>query len=343
MSTIQASGVQASGIASGAGAMVCVGGSVAVSGVLVSAPFYSAEGARYVVACALLIGFARLTRRRLVLPCGAEWLWLCGVACTGLLAFNVALVQGSRHAEPAVLGVAVASVPSLLAVLGPLIEGTRPRPRAVGAAVVVTAGAGLVQGLGRTDAVGVGYAIVVFGSECAFTLLAVPVLGRHGPVGVSVHATWLAGVMFTAIGLVREGPAALAHLDVREWLATGYLAVAVTAVAFVLWYTCVGRIGASRAGLLTGVAPVAAGMAGVLLGGPAPQPLVWTGIAVVALGLAIGLRGRMDNDVLRGHHHRGADRRRGAASPGARGHAPAQVSAVNGRDPAVASRSCSAS
>ncbi|MBV9444903.1 MAG: DMT family transporter [Streptosporangiaceae bacterium] len=286
--------VQASGIAAGAGAMVCVGGSVAVSGVLVSAPFYTAEGARYAVACALLIGFAWLTRRRLVLPRGSEWLWLCGVACTGLLAFNVALVQGSRHAEPAVLGVAVASVPSLLAVLGPLIEGTSPRPRAVGAAVVVTAGAGLVQGLGRTDATGVGYAIVVFGSECAFTLLAVPVLPRHGPVGVSVHATWLAGVMFTGIGLVREGPVALAHLDVREWLATGYLAVAVTAVAFVLWYTCVGRIGASRAGLLTGVAPVAAGMTGVLLGAPAPHPLVWAGIAVVAIGLALGLREKSD-------------------------------------------------
>ena len=48
--------------------------------------------------------------------------------------------------------------------------------------------------------------------------------------------------------------------------------------------------GASRAGLLTGVAPVAAAAAGVLLGGPAPRPLVWAGIAVVAVGLALGFR-----------------------------------------------------
>jgi len=38
------------------------------------------------------------------------------------------------------------------------------------------------------------------------------------------------------------------------------------------------------------VAPVAAAAAGVLLGGPAPRPLVWAGIAVVAAGLALGLR-----------------------------------------------------
>jgi hypothetical protein len=42
--------------------------------------------------------------------------------------------------------------------------------------------------------------------------------------------------------------------------------------------------------LLTGIAPIAAALAGVALGGPAPRPLVWVGIAVVGLGLAIGLR-----------------------------------------------------
>ena len=210
---------------------------------------------------------------------------------TGLVLFNVALVAGSRHAEPAVLGVAVACVPAVLAVIGPLLEGSRPRAAGVAAALVVTCGAALVQGLGRTDGLGVAWAAVVFGCEAAFTLLAIPVLGRHGPWGVSVHTTWIAAVIFAAIGLVHEGPGAAARLGTRDWLAVGYLAVAVTAVAFVMWYSSVGRLGASRAGLLTGVAPVAAAAAGVLLGGPAPRPLVWAWPAVVAAGLALGLRG----------------------------------------------------
>jgi drug/metabolite transporter (DMT)-like permease len=271
--------------------MICVGGSVAVSSVLVKEPLLTAEAVRYAVACALLVVFARVTGQRLLMPRGGEWLWLSGIAVTGLVLFNIALVQGSRHAEPAALGVAVACVPPLLAVAGPLLEGSRPRPVVVAAAFVVTCGAALVQGLGRTDAVGVAWAAVVFGCEAAFTLLAVPVLGRHGPWGVSVHSTWLAAVIFAGIALGREGPGAASRLRGADWLAIIFLAVAVTAVAFVLWYSSVGRLGPSRAGLLTGVAPAAAAMCGVLLGGPAPRPLVWAGIAVVGGGLALGLRG----------------------------------------------------
>jgi drug/metabolite transporter (DMT)-like permease len=172
------------GAAAGAGAMVCVGGSVAVSVVLAGEPVFSGEALWYAMACLILLALARLTGRRLALPRGREWLWLAGVAATGLVLFNLALVAGSRHAEPAVLGVAVACVPSLLAVVGPFLEGSRPRAGLVAAALVVTCGAALVQGLGRTDAVGVAWAAGVFACEAAFTLLAIPVLRRHGPWGV---------------------------------------------------------------------------------------------------------------------------------------------------------------
>ena len=270
--------------------MVCVGGSVAVSSVLAGAPVFTAEAVRYGLACLLLVALGRLAGRTLARPRGYEWLWLAGIAGTGLVVFNLALVEGAGHAEPAVLGVAVACVPAVLAIVGPLLEGSRPNARAIAAALVVTGGAGLVQGLGRADAAGVAWAAVVFGCEAAFTLLAIPVLRRHGPWGVSVHTTWLATLMFALIGLVREGPSAVTELTRDDWLAVGYLTVAVTAVAFVLWYSSVSRLGASRAGLLTGIAPVAAAASGVLLGGPAPRPLVWAGMAVVATGLTLGFR-----------------------------------------------------
>ena len=283
-------GAPGTAIACCVSAMMFVGGSVAVSGVLTGAPFYTAEAVRYAVACLLLVLFARRARQTLVWPRRSEWLWLTGIAVTGLVLFNVALVQGAHHAEPAVLGVAVACVPPLLAVAGPLLERSRPRPVVVAAALVVTGGAALIQGLGRTDAVGVGWAAVVFGCEVAFTLLAVPVLGRHGPWGVSVHTTWIATIMFGLLGVTREGPAAVTRLTLHDWLAVGYLALAVTAVAFVLWYTGVSRLGPGRAGLLTGVAPAAAAITGVLLGGPVPRPQVWAGIAVVVTGQVLGLR-----------------------------------------------------
>jgi len=276
----------------GAAGMVFVGGSVAVSGVLADTPLLTVQCLRYAVACLLLTLFARATGRRLVRPRGAEWLWLGGVVLTGTFVFNLALILGARHAEPAVLGVAVACVPVLLAVLGPLLEGHTPAPRLIAAALVVTAGAGLVQGFGRADPAGLLWALVTFACEAGFTLLAVPVLGRHGPLGVSVHSTWLAALLFGATGVGWEGPAAVLRLDGADLLAGAYLAVGVTAMAFVLWYTCVERVGAARAGLLTGIAPIAAAATGVALGGPRPSLLVWVGVAVVAAGLALGLTKR---------------------------------------------------
>ena len=156
-------------------------------------------------------------------------------------------------------------------------------------ALVVTVGAALVSGGGRTDLAGLGWAAVVVGGEVAFTLLAVPVLGRLGPWAVALHTVWLAAVALAVLGVAVDGPGAVATLDAVDLLAAAHLAVVVTALAFVLWYTAVSRIGADRAGLFTGVVPVTAAVGGMLLGAPVPAPLVWAGIALVAAGLAVGL------------------------------------------------------
>ena len=273
----------------GALGMICVGGSVAVSGLPADAPVLTVQALRYAAACLLLLGYARHRRIPVVRPRGTEWLWLGGVVMTGMVVFNLALVHGARHAEPAVLGVAIACVPVLFAVAGPIQQGHRPAARPVAAALVVTVGAALVQGLGRADGIGLAWAAVTFACEAGFTLLAVPLLARHGPLGVSVHATWLAAAVFGAAGLVVDGPSAVSELRAGELVALAYLAVAVTAVAFVCWYTCVSRLGSARAGLLTGIAPIAAALGGVALGGTAPGVWVWAGIGAVAAGLALGM------------------------------------------------------
>ncbi|MEU6352497.1 EamA family transporter [Streptomyces sp. NPDC047072] len=272
--------------------MVLVGSSVTVSHALVDAPLFTSQAVRYLFATALLVVMARLAGARLVWPRGREWLWLTGLAVSGLVVFNVAVVRGVAHAEPAVIAVAVACVPLVLGVLGPLLEGRGPSRQVLLAAPVVMAGAVLVEGTGRTDAVGVAWAALALACEAAFTLLAVPVLRRHGPWGVSVHAIWLGGALLCVLGVTVEGPSAVREVTGTQWAAAGYLAVMVTAVAFVLWYSTVRSVGAGRAGLLTGIAPLAAAAVGAVSGTGMPGPYVWLGIAVVIAGLVVGLRPR---------------------------------------------------
>ena len=280
------------GAALGVVAMACVGSSVAVSQTIVDAPLFTLQALRYALAAVLLLALATLARRPLPRPRGREWLWLVGVAVTGLVLFNLAVVRGVEHAEPAVIGVAVASVPLVLAVAGPLLAGGRPAPLVVVAAGVVSAGAVLVQGGGRTDAAGLAWALLVLLTEVAFTLLALPVLGRLGPWAVSLHTVWIAALGLAVLGLAVEGPRAVARLDAGDLLAAVHLAVVVTALAFVLWYSAVRRLGAGRAGLFTGVVPVTAAVGGVLLGGRWPAPTVWLGTAVVVAGLVIAFGAR---------------------------------------------------
>jgi drug/metabolite transporter (DMT)-like permease len=279
---------------------------VAVSGVLADAPLFTVQAIRYTLAALVLFLVLRLTGRPVPAPRGREWAWLAGVALTGLVLFNVAVVRGVAHAEPAVIGVAVAAVPILLALVGPLLGRTRPTSAVVLAAVVVTLGAVLVTGGGRSDAAGLAYALLTLVCEAGFTLLAVPVLRRLGPHGVSLHAVWIAAVALWGLGLATEGPGAVLTVRAEHVPAALHLALSVTVVAFLLWYTAVGRIGPGRAGLFTGVVPVASAVGSVLLGGPVPGPLVWVGVAVVVAGVGLGARDRGPATPRTGTPPRGA-------------------------------------
>jgi len=278
-------------IAIGAFAMTLVGSSVGVSHVLISAPLFTAQAIRYAVAGGILLALAKRARVSLSRPRGLEWLWLSGIAALGLVLFNVAIVRGVAHAEPAVIAVAVACVPVVLGVAGPLLERRAPSRRVLIAAVIVTAGSALVEGTGHTDGVGLAWAAVALVCEAAFTLLAVPVLPRHGAWGVSVHSVWIGTVMLAVLSLSTEGTGAVTRLTGADWAAMGYLAVMVTAVAFLLWYSTVAALGAGLVGLLTGIAPLSAAAVGVVISGRVPGLPVWCGVLVVIAGLSTGLSG----------------------------------------------------
>ena len=278
-------------------AMFMVGAGVTVSAQLVDYPVFAAQSLRYLAAAALLVGGVLVLRRPIPRPRGRDWLWLLGVATTGLVIFNVAVIRSVEYAEPAAVAILIGAVPLVLLVADAIRLRQRPAPPLIAGVLLVVVGAALVQGGGRTTVEGLSWAAVALLCEAAFTLLAVPVLGRLGAVGVSIHTCWIAAVMLGLLALGVDGARALPALHDGAILALAYLAVVQTALAFSLWYSGVGILGPAVAGLFAGVMPIAAALSGVLVGLTTVTPAVIGGSLLVGVGIALGLSARMERPV----------------------------------------------
>lgn len=279
------------GIAQAAMAMTIVGTLTAVSATLSRYPIYGGQAVRYAVAAVILLGVARLRDRGTVRPPAARWEWpLLGVlAATGLAGFNVCIVEGTRYTSPATIGTVIGSVPVVLAVVAPLMDGRRPAPRIVAAAVVVTAGAGVANGLGGGSLPGLLLALGALAGEVCFSLLAIPLLPRLGAVRVSAYSAAAAVPMLFATGVAVDGTSVLRLPTWGEAAGLAYLSLVVTAGAFIVWYDALGRIGADRAGLFAGLIPVSAVATTMALGLRTPGSAELAGALLVGLGVIFGL------------------------------------------------------
>ncbi|MFG2005694.1 DMT family transporter [Spirillospora sp. NPDC048911] len=284
----------------GAGsAMFCVGTLTAVSATIADYPVFGGQAVRYTVAAAILLVVVRFLDARQDRPQLAlrnltprDLVLLTALAGTGLAAFNVFIVAATRDTSPATIGTVIATVPIVLALVGPILERRRPSPTIVVSAVVVALGAALANGLGSGTLHGLLLSLGALGGEVCFSLLAVPLLPKLGPLRVSAYSAALAAPMLLVIGLIADGRGVVRTPTVSEAAGFTYLTVIVTTVAFFLWYDAIGRLGADRAGLFAGMIPVSAVITTVVLGLGGPGPADLLGAALVATGVVIGLRPR---------------------------------------------------
>ncbi|ARU52242.1 hypothetical protein CBR64_13010 [Cellulosimicrobium cellulans] len=294
--------------------MVIVGSSFVASAALADFPVLGGQAARYAVAALVLLAVLAARRTPWLLPSPRALLRLLALAATGLVGFSVLVVESAGRADPSLVGAVVGASPVVLAAAAAL-RARRVAVRTLAAAVVVTVGVVVVEGGGAGDPVGVALALGALACEVCFSLLAVPLLPTLGALRVSAYACVLAVPQLALLGLVRQqvsGQPFLVAPDAAELAALAYLAVVVTAVAFLLWYSGLATIGPARAGLFAGLLPVAALATSVALGFEALDARSLVGTLVVGAGLVLGLAAPP----------RGADAP--APSPRAEQRAPAQ-------------------
>ncbi|MBN3931290.1 DMT family transporter [Streptomyces verrucosisporus] len=266
-----------------------VGASFTANSVLGDYPHAGGQALRYGLACLLLLpllGRGALAPLRLLTT--RQWARLALLAAVGMVGFNLAVLAAERTAEPAVPGVLVGCAPVVVAVVVPALDGRRPARAVLYGALLVAAGAMAVQGWGRTDAAGLLWSAAALAGEVGFAVIAVPLVRPLGARLLSTAACALAAVEAALLGVVLDGRAWLRMPDPAESAALLWQAVVVTVVGFVCWYAAVGRIGAERATLFSGLIPVSAALTAPLV---ATGSYGWAqagGSLLVGAGVALG-------------------------------------------------------
>jgi drug/metabolite transporter (DMT)-like permease len=278
------------GALAGLGAVVIVGGSVPVTGMLDSYPLLTGQALRYGLGGLLLLGLATLMRKPLSRPRLSDLPVLIGLATTGMVGFQASLLLAQRYAEPGLVAALLGGSPLVLAVAAPLLAGRHPSTGPVLGAVLAAAGIVVLSGGGATHGPGLALAVLAMLCEALFTLLGVGLVTRLGPMATATWSCFVAAIGSAVVGTVVDPVGAWQLPDGRELTALLVLAVVVTAVAFVLWYTAVGTLGADRAGVLIGVMPVAGLAVSLLLHAQPFRLAQLAGIALVSLGVVAGLQ-----------------------------------------------------
>lgn len=271
-------------------AMLLVGTSTAVSATISDYPVLSGQALRYALAAAILLVVVRRQRLPRATLTPREVALLVALAATGLVGFNLLLIEATRHASPAMIGSVVGAVPVVLAIAGPLMQRSRPAVRVIAAALIVAAGTAVSAGFGGGTMYGVLLSVGALVCEVAFSLLALPLLVKLGPLRVAAYPAALSVPMLLIASVLWEGPAVLRLPTLTEAAAFGYLGALVTAAAFFLWYDALRRLGADRAGLFAGLVPVGALLTTAALGLGEVRVGHVAGALLVATGVVVGMR-----------------------------------------------------
>ncbi len=247
---------------------------------------------RFAIAAPLMFALAYLRDERLRFPLADHRYFLAlgaAIFSTNFLLFYYA----AQYVASGLLSVAfsLASVGNVI--LGALVFGVRTERRVVigGALGVIGVAAMFYPELGglRLDSMGlVGLVLALGGtlSFCAGNMLSVAAQRRKLPIFASTAWSMTYGAAFVAMLALARGDTFTIEWTVTYLGGLAYLSVVASFVAFGVYFTLLGRIGAARTGYTTVMYPVVA-----LLISTFAEDYRWSLIA--ALGLAAVLIGNV--------------------------------------------------
>ncbi|WP_161606014.1 DMT family transporter [Microlunatus speluncae] len=269
-------------------ACVGVGASISITTLMRDFPIFGGQAVRYLGTALILALLLRLRGVPWLRPSVVDLLRLLALAGSGMVGFNLILIPATHFASPSLIGAILGCAPLIMAIVGPLVQRQRPRLGVIGCAAVVLVGIVIIEGVGGGSLLGTLLAIGVLLGELGFSLLAIPLLPRYGPLRVSCYASFLSAAVLLIMGMIAPGPL-LRWPTLTEAVALAIMGLIFTPGAFAAWYAGLQRLGAASAGLWIGVIPLAAMGASVALGWESITIPGMIGSVLIGAGVTTGL------------------------------------------------------
>lgn len=236
---------------------------------------------RLLLSSAILVGLVWWDRRRraaggrdrapVFTP--ADWRRLVLLALVGHLVYQLCFLGGVARTSVANSSLIFGCTPVMVALLSSLAGHERVPPlRWAGAALSV---AGIYVLIGHRAALStatvLGDALMFAAMTCwsAYSVLSKPLLARHSPLAVTAWSMTIGAVLYALVTVPAARATDWAGISVQSWVLMVLSSVFALAVAFLIWYTGVQRIGSSRTAAYSNLTPVVAmAVAAVWLGEP---------------------------------------------------------------------------
>ncbi|NVZ69198.1 DMT family transporter [Pseudomonas costantinii] len=250
---------------------------------------------RFVLASVALLVFMALARVRLVRPSAGQLLQLSMLGFFGIFFYNLCFFYGLHYINASRASLIVALNPAVIGLASWLLfKEHLGRVKLLGIAlclggagiVIVSRNPQLLKG-GATTWMG---DLLIFGCVMGWGVYSLFSRGLNQRLGSLQTVTWsiLLGSLMLAITTTLSGRmtfAAVHAIQLPQWLSLLYLGVLGLALAYIAWYDCIRRIGATRAGVFIALNPLTAVICGsVLLGEQLSAPMLLGG-AVILLGI----------------------------------------------------------
>jgi drug/metabolite transporter (DMT)-like permease len=254
---------------------------------------------RLIVASAVYltgIAIARRYRRRSVFytpdPITRhDWLALVGLALVGHVLYQICFVGGLSRTSVANSALILAISPVAIAAIN-VIRGYEHVGlwHWVGAWLSI-GGIYLVVGRGASFASGhlAGDLLMLGGVLCwaTYTVGAGRLMERHSPLGVTGVSMAIGTVIYVALAIPAMLTVNWSAVSLTTWIALVYSAVFAIAVAYMIWYTAVQRIGGTRTSVYSNLVPIVALAVAVLWDKEPLGATKLTGAVLVVAGVAI--------------------------------------------------------